>query len=132
MKRSHALGLIGAVAGTGLTIGRAAAADMVRFATIPIDGGAQAWYAQSLGYFRDAGITAEIESIRNGSAITAGVIGGTIDVGYSAVLTLAVAHEKGVPLNIIAPAGSYLSRAPISTLMVPADSPAKTARDLNG
>ena len=132
MKRSEAIGLLGAAAGSGLVRGRASAADAVRFAAIPIDGGAQAWYAQSLGYFRDAGITAEIDSISNGSAITAGVVGGTIDVGYSALLTLAVAHEKGVPVSVIAPAGSYLSRAPISTLMVPIDSPAKTAKDLNG
>ncbi len=132
MKRSEALGLLGAAAGFGMAAGPATAADAVHFATIPIDGGAQAWYADSLGYFRDAGITAQIDSISNGSAITAGVIGGTIDVGYSALLTLAVAHEKGVPVSIIAPAGNYLARAPISTLMVPADSPAKTAKDLNG
>ncbi len=132
MKRSDLIALLGAGAGAGLLSARASASEAVRFATIPIDGGAQAWYAQSLGYFRDAGITAEIDSISNGSAITAGVIGGTIDVGYSALLTIAVAHEKGVPINVIAPAGSYLTRAPISTLMVPADSPVKTAKDLNG
>jgi NitT/TauT family transport system substrate-binding protein len=132
MKRSQALGLLGAGAAFGAGGGRAWAADTVRFASIPIDGGAQAWYAQSLGLFQSAGITAEISAISNGSAITAGVVGGTIDVGYSALLTLAAAHEKGVPINVIAPAGNYLKTAPISTLMVPADSPAKTAKDLNG
>jgi NitT/TauT family transport system substrate-binding protein len=131
MRRSEAIAALAACT-AGLTGTRTLAADAVHFATIPIDGGAQAWYAQSLGYFQAAGITPTIDSISNGSAITAGVIGGTIDVGYSALLTLAVAHEKGVPFSIIAPAGSYLSRAPISTLMVPADSPAKTAKDLNG
>ncbi len=131
MKRSEALGLLAASA-AALTAVPARAADAVHFATIPIDGGAQAWYAQSLGFFQAAGIAPQIDSISNGSAITAGVIGGSIDVGYSALLTLAVAHERGVPVSIIAPAGSYLSRAPISTLMVPSDSPAKTARDLNG
>jgi NitT/TauT family transport system substrate-binding protein len=132
MKRSEALGLFGAVAGSVFVGGLASAAETIRFAAIPIDGGAQAWYAQSLGYFRDAGITAQIESISNGGAITAGVIGGTIDVGYSNTLSLAAAHEKGVPISIIAAAGSYLARAPISSLMVPVDSPAKTAKDLNG
>src|SRR6185312_7579577 len=42
------------------------------------------------------------------------------------------AHERGVPVTIIAPAGNYLTRAPISALMVPAGSPIKTAKDLNG
>jgi NitT/TauT family transport system substrate-binding protein len=132
MKRSEAIGLLGGAASVGLTGARASAADAVHFATIPIDGGAQAWYAQSQGFFQAAGITPQIDSISNGSAITAGVIGGTIDVGYSAFLTLAAAHEKGVAISVIAPAGSYLSRAPISTLMVPIDSAAKTAKDLNG
>ena len=132
MKRAQAIGLLGAAASFGAAGARASAADTVRFASIPIDGGAQAWYAQSLGFFQNAGISADIASISNGSAITAGVVGGTIDVGYSALLTLAAAHEKGVPISVIAPAGNYLKQAPISTLMVPVDSPAKTAKDLNG
>ena len=55
-----------------------------------------------------------------------------MDVGYSALMTLAVAHDKGVPLTIIAAAGNYVSNAPISALLVAIDSPAKSARDLNG
>jgi NitT/TauT family transport system substrate-binding protein len=132
MKRSRAIGLIGAGAVLGVTGARANAADAVHFAAIPIDGGAQAWYAQSLGYFSAAGITPQIDAISNGGAITAGVVGGSIDVGYSAALTIAQAHEKGVPVTIIGLAGSYLTKSPISSLMVPVDSPVKSAKDLNG
>jgi NitT/TauT family transport system substrate-binding protein len=132
MKRSRAIGLIGAGAVLGVSGARANAADAVHFAAIPIDGGAQAWYAQSLGYFGTAGITPQIDAISNGGAITAGVVGGSIDVGYSAALTIAQAHEKGVPVTIIGLAGSYLTKSPISSLMVPVDSPVKSARDLNG
>lgn len=132
MKRSRAIGLIGAGAALAVTGRAAAAADAVHFASIPIDGGAQAWYAQNLGYFTAANITPTIDSISNGSAITAGVVGGSIDVGYSALLTLAAAHDRGVPITIIAAAGNWLTNAPVSALLVPADSPIKTAKDLNG
>ena len=132
MQRSRAIGLLGAGAAFGLSAARASAADAVHFASIPIDGGAQAWYAQSLGYFSNANIVPQIDSIANGGAITAGVAGGSIDVGYSAALTIAQAHEKGLPLTIIGLAGAYLSKSPISSLMVPVDSPVKTAKDLNG
>jgi NitT/TauT family transport system substrate-binding protein len=133
MNRARALSTIGAAALFGTGSGAALAADIpLRLASIPIDGGAQCWYAQNLGYFAAAGIAPAIDSITNGSAITAGVIGGTLDVGYSALMTLAVAHDKGVPLTIIAAAGNYLTSAPISALLVAADSPVKTARDLNG
>lgn len=132
MKRSRAIGLIGAGAAYGASGTPASAADAVHFAAIPIDGGAQAWYAQSLGYFANANITPQIDAISNGGAITAGVIGGSIDVGYSAFLTIAQAHEKGVPVTIIGLAGTYLSKSPISSLMVPVDSTVKTAKDLNG
>ena len=132
MKRSRAIGLIGAGAAFGLSRGHAMAADAVHFAAIPIDGGAQAWYAQSLGYFSNANIAPQIDAISNGGAITAGVVGGAIDVGYSAFLTIAQAHEKGLPVTIVGLAGEYLSKSPISSLMVPIDSSIKTAKDLNG
>ncbi len=99
------MSLLGAGAAAVLTGRPASAADAVHFAAIPIDGGAQAWYAQSLGYFSAAGITPTIDSITNGGAITAGVLGGSIDVGYTNFLTLANAHEKGVPISIIGLAG---------------------------
>jgi NitT/TauT family transport system substrate-binding protein len=132
MKRSRAISLIGAGAAWASSTARAGAADAVHFAAIPIDGGAQAWYAQSLGYFASANIMPQIDAISNGSAIAAGVVGGAIDVGYSAFLTIAQAHERGVPVTIIGLAGAYLSKSPISSLMVPIDSPLKTAKDLNG
>lgn len=132
MKRSRALELLGIAAGVGVTGTAARAADVVRFASIPIDGGAQAWYAQEQGYFREAGIDAQIEANTNGGAIAAAVIGGALEVGYAAITAVITAHEKGIPVSVIAPAGLYLSSAPISSLMVPVDSPAKNAKDLNG
>jgi NitT/TauT family transport system substrate-binding protein len=132
MKRSTVLqSLLAGTAAAALPL-RARAADTVRFATIPIDTGAQIYYADAERMFAKAGLDGQIQSIPNGGAITAAIVGGSIEVGFSNILSLAEAHEKSVPITLIAPAGLYLTKAPTSVLMVPKDSPARDARSLNG
>ena len=48
------------------------------------------------------------------------------------MISLAVAHARGVPVTIIAPAGLYATNAPTSVCGVAKNSPIKTAKDLNG
>ncbi|MBV8353696.1 MAG: ABC transporter substrate-binding protein, partial [Candidatus Eremiobacteraeota bacterium] len=132
MKRSTALTVIAAGTAAAAVPLAARAADSVRFATIPIDTGAEAFYADAEHVFTKAGIDAHVQSITNGGAITSAVVGGSVDVGFSNILSLALAHERGVPVTLIAPAGLYVSRAPTSVLMVGKDATARSARDLNG
>ena len=68
----------------------------------------------------------------NGASISSAVASGAVNIGASNIVSLAQAHEHGIPFVIIAPAGLYSSKAPTSVLMVPADSPIKTAKDLTG
>jgi NitT/TauT family transport system substrate-binding protein len=132
MKRSTVLHALAAGAAAAALPRRARAADTVRFATIPIDTGAQIYYADAEHMFAKAGFDGQIQAIQNGAAMTAAVVGGSVDVGFSNILSLAIAHEKGVPITLIAPAGLYLTKAPTSVLMVPKDSPARDARAFNG
>jgi NitT/TauT family transport system substrate-binding protein len=105
----------------------------LRVAAIPGDISAQVWYAQDLGYFKQAGINVEITPITNGGAISAAVASGAIEVGYSNVITVAVAHEHGIPFEIIAPANLHIASAPTAGLLaVRANSPLRTAKDLEG
>ncbi len=132
MKRSTALSALAAGAASAALPLRARAADAIRFATIPIDTGAEVFYADAEHEFAKAGLDAHVQSIPNGSAITSAVVGGSIDVGFSNILSVAIAHERGVPVTLIAPAGLYVSRAPTSVLMVAKDSPVHDARGLSG
>jgi NitT/TauT family transport system substrate-binding protein len=132
MKRSTVLQTLAAGAAAASFPLRARAADAVRFATIPIDTGAQVYFAEGQHMFAKAGLDAHVQSIPNGAAITAAVTGGSLDVGFSNILSLALAHERGIPITLIAPAGLYLTKAPTSVLMVPKDSAAKDGRALNG
>jgi NitT/TauT family transport system substrate-binding protein len=122
--------------GTGLTAsvlpGRARAADALHIASIPLDAGAEAYYAYDMGYFRDAGIDAQVDSMASGAAILPAVTSGAIDIGFSNLISIAVAYKHNVPVTLLAPGSLYTASIPTSVLMVPKDSPAKTARDLNG
>ncbi|HEX3550392.1 MAG TPA: ABC transporter substrate-binding protein [Candidatus Elarobacter sp.] len=132
MKRSTVLHALAAGAASAALPLRIRAADAIRFATIPIDTGAQAFYADAQHLFARSGIDATVQSIPNGGAITSAVVGGSMDVGFSNILSLALAHERGLPVTLIAPAGLYVSKAPTSVLMVAKDSPVRDARGLNG
>jgi NitT/TauT family transport system substrate-binding protein len=104
----------------------------LKVATIPIDVGAEVFYAQDQGFFKKVGIDAQIQSISNGPAITAAVASGAIDIGFSNLVSLAEAYKRGVPITLIAPAGEYSTNAPTSVCVVAANSPIKSAKDLEG
>jgi NitT/TauT family transport system substrate-binding protein len=104
----------------------------VRVATTPTDIGAEPFYAADRGYFERAGLDAQIQVIANGAAIAAAVASGAIDIAQSNVVSVATAHDRGLPLVIVAPAGVYSSSSPTSALVVAKNSPIVAAKDLNG
>ena len=104
----------------------------VRIITVPIDQGAQPYYAAELGIFAKHGLDAEVQSLSNGSAIISALSGGTTDIGNSNVLSVASAHEHRLPIQLFAPAGMYNATAPTAWMLVPKNSPLRTAKDLTG
>jgi ABC-type nitrate/sulfonate/bicarbonate transport system substrate-binding protein len=121
-----------AVVLTGLPLASPAQEATVKIATIPIDTGAEAFYALDQGFYKKAGLDVSIARISNGPAITAAVVSGAVDIGFSNLVSLAIAFKRGVPITLIAPAGMYSSKAPTSTCQVALNSPIKTAKDMNG
>jgi ABC-type nitrate/sulfonate/bicarbonate transport system substrate-binding protein len=104
----------------------------IRIGTTPIDLGAEALYADDLGFFKAAGLNVELSVLVSGSVVAAAVSGGSIDIGQSNIVALAAAHANGLPFVIVAPAGYYTSAAPTTVLMTAAASPVRTAKDLDG
>jgi NitT/TauT family transport system substrate-binding protein len=104
----------------------------LRIATIPIDVGAEVFYARDAGFFKKAGLDAQIQPITNGGAIAAAVASGAVDVGFSNLVSIATAFKRGVPITIIAPAGLYSTKTPSSVCVVAQNSPIKSAKDLTG
>jgi ABC-type nitrate/sulfonate/bicarbonate transport system substrate-binding protein len=62
--------------------------DVIHVATVPIDAGAQAYYAADAGFFRDAGLNVAVQPLTTGAAIGAALISGSLEVGFSNRLAL--------------------------------------------
>lgn len=114
------------------TSGSAQAADTLKVATTPIDIGAQALWAKDAGFFKKHDLDVEIMLINNGAAIAAAVASGAVDVGQSNLVSLANAHERGLPFVLVAPGGFYASSDPTTAMLVAKNAPFRTAKDLNG
>jgi NitT/TauT family transport system substrate-binding protein len=127
-----------AVSAAGLLLAFAPAATpadavaTIRVATVPIDAGSEVYYAETMGFFRKAGLNVKLTSLNNGAAVAAAVAGGAADIGQSNAVSIAVAHEKGLPFVYIAAANRYSIKSGQAALLVLKDSPVRSARDLNG
>src|SRR5665213_1267515 len=87
-------------------------ADVPGLTTIRIvdagqDVDAEAFYAQDLGIFKKYGINAEITLLRKGggAASVGAIAGGAADVGEGDLVSASNAHQRGIPIALLAPSG---------------------------
>lgn len=100
---------------------------------LPFEVAAAVYYAQDLHLFERAGLGVTIQSLAYGGAITAAVVSGAADIGSSNVISIEVAHQKGLPVTILGGAVYEDERTPSNGfLAVAAGSPIRTAKDLSG
>ncbi len=122
-------------AGTGIGRTQALAQTLqpLRIALIPTDIAGEVYYANDKGLFKKAGYEVAFTPITSGAAISAAVAGGSVDVGFSNVVSLAIAHERGLPFTLLAPATLHIpSQVTAGILTVTKASPIRSAKDLNG
>jgi len=100
--------------------------------TSPIDGGISPLVGLRGGFFKNHGLDVDLESFSSGSAQVAALVGGSLNIAGTNLLGLINAHIKGVPLQIVAPGGMYVSEKPAEMLVVRDDPSIRTAADLNG
>jgi NitT/TauT family transport system substrate-binding protein len=104
----------------------------VRVRTLPIEEGAQAFYAQEQGFFSQLG--ADVGTMPGGGpAVVAAVASGEIDLGFGNLFAFAQGFARGSPIRVLA--AGQLFRVEDSksfALVVRADSPYRVAKDLNG
>jgi NitT/TauT family transport system substrate-binding protein len=130
MNRARAIVLVAGAVAVPRAV-RAQAAQL-KIATVPVENGAQAYFAQDLGFFTKAGLEVDLQPISNGGAIAAAVASGDTDIGFATVIPLAVAHSKGLPLVFVAAGYRSNDRRPTSCMVVPENSPIRKAADLDG
>ena len=135
MHASRRVFLASSTAAAAVTLRPASAQGLtaLNIAAIPSDIAGSPYYAADQGFFKQAGLEAQFLALANGPAITAAVLSGSADVGYSNVISLANAHARGLPITILFPANLHVHDAPTAGLLsVKKTSPIAGAKDLNG
>jgi NitT/TauT family transport system substrate-binding protein len=100
--------------------------------TTPIEDSAGVYYARAAGFFAKSGLRVEIQAMNSGEATAAAIAGGAADIGVMNVLSMSIAHQRGIGLRFIAPASEYVESAPTTLLVVAHDSSIQVAKDLIG
>lgn len=123
-------------AGTESAAASAGATELtpVTVGVIPIADTAPLYLGDAQGFFEDAGLDLTIETATGGAAIVPAVVAGDYQFGFSNVLSLMVANEKGLGLETVSPAVATTgdSDADFGAIIVKADSPIQSPADLAG
>jgi NitT/TauT family transport system substrate-binding protein len=103
----------------------------IRVGTFASEATAGVFYAQDQGFLAKHGLTAQINMAAGGAAIIPAIIGGDLDMGEADVVTLALAHDKGIPFEFIAPGELHSNKVPTLAVVV-GDPNVKSGKDFNG
>lgn len=144
MKRMLALGLASATilalsaCSSGGDIAATAGADdalvPVTVGVIPIADTAPLYLGLEQGFFEDEGLDLTIETATGGAAIVPAVVSGDYQFGFSNIISLMVANDKGLPLQVVnaAVASTGDVDSDFGAVIVKGDSPAQSLADLDG
>ena len=102
---------------------RAPSATTLCLAITPIEGAAEVYYAEDMGFFGKAGFDADVQAVRNSNATALAIASGEVDIGYNTLDTLGLEHQKKIPVVVIAPAAEYVSPARIVALVLTGEFP---------
>jgi NitT/TauT family transport system substrate-binding protein len=73
----------------------------LKVGVLPIADVAPLYLGDKKGFFKDEQLTIEPQVMQGGAEVTAAVVSGDVDLGFSATLPLLVAKSKGVPVEIV-------------------------------
>jgi NitT/TauT family transport system substrate-binding protein len=109
----------------------ASAANLVplRIAASPTDSTAQGFYAQDMGFFKNAGFDVQIDLVRNTSALVAGLVGGSLDIIAGSIVPVAQAHNSGIDIRVIGPGNIYAGPPTPAAIVTGMNSTIKTGGD---
>lgn len=107
-------------------------APALRLGVGMVEANAQGYYAADQGFFKAAGLNVTIAQMRSGTAISAAIVGGDLQIGVSNVVSLGAAHQRGIPFVIIAPGAYYDAKFPTAAAVIAPNSAIKTPKDLEG
>jgi NitT/TauT family transport system substrate-binding protein len=108
------------------------ALTVVRAVGPPNDGYKAVYYGVKSGIFKKYGLDVQTSIVASGAAAAAALSGGAADIAYTNILTLVQAHTHNVPMTFVAPGNLQLTGKSQTDILVLADSPIKSGKDLIG
>lgn len=126
--------LAGAAAASAAAPLRLAAQSLAHLTvgTIPADAGIGPVIAQRGGFYQRNGLDVDVQFMNSGAAMSAALIGGSLQIGGTPIMSLILAHTKGLAFQIVGPGNLYVSTKPSELLVVRKDSPIRSGAGLNG
>lgn len=106
------------VAALGSSAAPAPGADIIRVGYIPVSANLPLWCGMETGAFAAEGLEIQPTVIGRGSRLVEAMIGGSLDMGMIATLTLIQAAERGLDVALVAPAGTVGPGPQTSTALV--------------
>ena len=104
----------------------------IRVASAPADQVTVVLYALESGLFKKAGLDVEFNPMRSGAEVASALIGGSLDIGAAQIVLPIIAHSKNVPLTLVTPTVYYQVGRKDTGILVAAQGPIKTPKDLAG
>lgn len=110
------------------------ARSKVTVGVIPIVDVAPIYLGKQKGFFSERGIDLTLESGQGGAAIVPGVVSGQFQFGFSNLTSLLIARDKGLDMKVVANGNASTGEdgKDFGAVVVRADSPIRTAKDLAG
>jgi NitT/TauT family transport system substrate-binding protein len=106
----------------------------VTVGVLPIGDVAPLYLGADKGFFEDEDIRVDEQVMQGGAEVTAAVVSGDVDVGFSATEPLIVASSKNLPVQIVTQGNQAAATEAQAWdgLLVPGDSPIRAPKDLEG
>ncbi len=108
--------------------------DKVTVGVIPILDVAPIYLGVAKGFFKQKNMDVTLKLAEGGAAIVPAVVSRQYQFGFSNVVSLLLAHSKGLPVKMVSNGNNSTGKdgEDFAALMVKKDSPIKTAADLEG
>ena len=90
----------------------------IHLLVVPLETDATAYYAADLGLYTKYGLNVDVQVAPTGAAIAAAITGGSAEIGYANLISIAQAVESGIPFGVVLPCSTYSSKARPTTLLI--------------
>jgi len=106
----------------------------IRVGVIPIVDVAPLYLGREQGFFEEEGLAIEPVPAQGGAAIVPSVLSGDVQMGFSNIVSLLIARDRGIPVTILAEGtkGGADERSDSSALLVRGGGKIQSAEDLEG